>query len=147
LAAGVPRIATRADVGGIQRVRAAVRENRLVSLVIPDGEVIEHLESLGRGWVVEEGGEIAGFAIGRVRDGNIWALFVDPAYERRGHGRRLHDEVLAWMFEQGLDALWLTTQPATRAERFYRTAGWTDAGLVSGGRERRFEMARAAFRR
>jgi len=144
--AGVLRIATRADVAAIQRIRAAVRENRLVSRVISDDEVIEHLETLGRGWVVEEGGEIVGFAIGRQRDGNIWALFVDPAHERRGHGRRLHDEMVAWMFGQGLNRLWLTTEPGTRAERFYRAAGWSDAGLVADGRERRFELSRTAFR-
>lgn len=139
--AGVLRIATRADVAAIQRVRRDVRENRLVSRVISDDEVVEHLERLGRGWIVEEGGEIAGFAIGRLRDGNIWALFVDPAHERRGYGRRLHDAMVAWMFAQGLPKLWLSTEVGTRAERFYRAAGWMDAGLVSGGRERRFEMA------
>ena len=141
--AGVLRIARRADVAAIQRVRHSVRENRLVSRVISDDEVIEHLEALGRGWVVEDRAEIVGFAIGRVRDGNIWALFVDPAYERRGYGRRLHDAMVAWMFAQGVESLWLTTEPGTRAEGFYRDAGWTDAGLVPGGRERRFEMRRA----
>jgi len=139
--AGVLRIATRADVGAIQRVRGSVRENRLVSRGISDDEVIEHLERLGRRWDVEEAGEIAGFAIGRLHDGNIWALFVDPAHERRGYGRRLHDAMVGWMFSHGLPKLWLSTEVGTRAERFYRAAGWTDAGLVSGRRERRFEMA------
>jgi GNAT superfamily N-acetyltransferase len=63
------------------------------------------------------------FAIGNATYGNIWALFVDPAHERRGHGRRLHDAMVAWLWSQGLRKLWLTTEPGTRAERFYTEAG------------------------
>jgi GNAT superfamily N-acetyltransferase len=140
------RVARRDDVAAIQCVRASVRENKLVSRVISDAEVIEHLESLGRGWVVEVEGQVVAFAIGRVHDGNIWALFVDPAFEKRGFGRRLHDEMLAWMFAQGVASLWLTTEPGTRAEGFYRAAGWRDCGLVDRGSERRFEREAAGWR-
>lgn len=136
------RLARREDVPAIQRVRHAVRENRLVSRVIGDDEVADHLERLGRGWVVTVRGELVAFAIGRT-DGNVWALFVDPAHDARGLGRRLHDEMVAWMFAQGLASIWLTTEPGTRAERFYRRAGWRDCGVVASG-ERRFEMARPA---
>jgi len=137
----VLRVARRADVPAIQRVRHAVRENRLVSRAIGDDEVIDHLERLGRGWVVAVDGEIVAFAIGDASGGNVWALFVDPAHEARGFGRRLHDEMVAWMFAQGLRSIWLTTQPGTRAERFYRRAGWRDCGIQQTA-ERRFEMAR-----
>ena len=126
----------------IQRVRHAVRENRLVSRAIGDDEVIDHLERLGRGWVVAVDGEIVAFAIGDASSANIWALFVDPAHEARGFGRKLHDEMVAWMFAQGLQSIWLTTQPGTRAERFYRRAGWRDCGIQPVA-ERRFEMARS----
>lgn len=136
----VLRQATRSDVPGIQRVRHSVRENVLTSCLITDGEVVDYLERFGRGWVVvNEAGEVIAFAVGDARDGNIWALFVDPAHEGRGHGRRLHDEMVAWLWSRGLARLWLTTEPRTRAERFYRLAGWTDKGLVASG-ERRFEM-------
>lgn len=137
----VLRQATRADVPGIQRVRHSVRENVLTSCVITDGEVVDYLERFGRGWVVvDEAGEVIAFAVGDARDGNIWALFVDPAHEGRGHGRRLHDEMVAWLWSRGLDRLWLTTEPRTRAERFYRRAGWADRGLAPSG-ERRFELS------
>ena len=56
------RQATRADVPGMQRVRHAVKENRLVSRVIADDEVIDAIERSGRGWVVEDGGEVGGDA-------------------------------------------------------------------------------------
>lgn len=135
------RQARRADIGGMQRVRAAVLENRLVSRVITDADVLEEMESTGRGWVVELDGEIAGFAIGNAQTGNIWALFMDPRHERRGYGRQLHDAMLDWLWKQGLGKLWLSTEPGTRAERFYETAGWRRTGLTGQG-EVRFEMPR-----
>lgn len=129
------------DIPAIQRVRRSVRENRLVSGVITDAEVLAMMQQHGRGWVVEEGGEVVGFAFGDARDGNIWALFVDPGHERCGHGRRLHDEMLRWLWSRGLARLWLSTTPGTRAEAFYRAAGWRDAGPAPHG-EIRFEIDR-----
>jgi GNAT superfamily N-acetyltransferase len=139
--AALLRQAQRDDVAAIQRVRHAVRENILTSSVITDAEVVEHLEALGRGWVIEVDGEIRAFAIGNARNGNVWALFVEHGHEGCGHGRRLHDTMLAWLWSQGLQRLWLTTGPDTRAERFYRAAGWQDMGLTNRG-EIRFEIGR-----
>lgn len=132
------RLAARADVPGMQRVRHAVKENRLVSRVIPDDEVIDAIERSGRGWVVEDGGEVVAFAVGNVVDGSIWALFVDPSHEGRGLGRRLHDVMVEWLHSRGLARLWLTTDPGTRAQRFYERAGWVSSGLQANG-ELRFE--------
>lgn len=149
---GTLRQAVRADVPEIQRVRHAVRENRLTSRVISDAEVLDAIERSGRGWVVEcvaqDAGEgeskgqpvLAGFAIGNPETGNIWALFVDPAFEARGVGRRLHDEMVAWLWLRGLRRLWLTTEPGTRAQRFYERAGWRNCGLTPRGNELRFEL-------
>ena len=134
-----PRVATREDVAGIQRVRHSVRENRLTSRMIGDGEVVDYLERRGRGWVVEAGGEVIAFAIGDGETGNIWALFVDPAYERQGHGRRLHDAMVEWLWSRGLPRLFLSTEAGTRAEGFYERAGWRSCGLLPSG-ERAFEM-------
>lgn len=132
------RQATRADVAGIQRVRHAVQENRLVSRVIPDAEVIDAIERTGRGWVVEDQGQVLAFAIGNAVDGSIWALFVDPAHEARGLGRQLHDAMVEWLHSRGHARLWLTTDPGTRAQRFYERAGWVGQGLQANG-ELRFE--------
>lgn len=133
------RQARRTDVRAIQRVRQSVQENRLTSRVISDDKVIDAIERSGRGWVVECENSVVGFAIGTAETGNIWALFVDPAHEARGFGRRLHDEVLAWLWSRGLPRLWLTTQPGTRAQRFYERAGWQCRGLLPSG-ELRFEL-------
>jgi GNAT superfamily N-acetyltransferase len=124
-------------------VRAAVRENRLVSAVIADDDVRGAIEVTGRGWVVEHEGDVVAFAIGNATDGNVWALFVHPDHERRGHGRRLHDAMVAWLWSRGLERLWLTTQPGTRAEKFYAAAGWVRTGLTSRG-ETRFELSAPA---
>jgi GNAT superfamily N-acetyltransferase len=127
------RQALRTDVSGIQRVRHSVKENRLTSRVIGDAEVVDAIERSGRGWVAECDNTVVGFAIGNAQNGNIWALFVDPEYEARGLGRLLHDAMVAWLWSRGLRGLWLTTQPATRAQRFYERAGWQNRGLLPSG--------------
>jgi GNAT superfamily N-acetyltransferase len=136
-----PRQAVAADIAGIQRVRWSVRENRLVSSVITDDDVREAIEESGRGWVVESEGEVVAFAIGNARTGNIWALFVHPEHEGRGHGRRLHGAMVRWLWSRGLDRLWLTTEPQTRAQRFYEAAGWRLIGPTDRG-ELRYEAQR-----
>jgi len=135
------RQARREDIPAIHRVRMSVRENRLVSRVITDADILEAIEVLGRGWVVESQGEIVAFAIGNATDGNIWALFVEPEYERRGYGRQLHDTMVAWLWSQGLGSLWLTTDPGTRAQRFYEAAGWKRTDTTQRG-EARLELHR-----
>ena len=135
------RIAVRSDIGAIQKVRASVNENRLVSTVITDEDVRVAIEETGRGWVVEDDGAVVGFAIGNATTGNIWALFVHPGHEGRGYGRLLHDTMVAWLWSAGLQRLWLTTEPGTRAQRFYDAAGWQWSGLTAGG-EVRYELQR-----
>jgi GNAT superfamily N-acetyltransferase len=137
------RQANATDIPAIQRVRASVRENRLVSTVIADDDVRRALEETGRGWVVETNGDVVAFTIGNAFNGNVWALFVHPAHERCGHGRALLDTLVRWLSSRGLERLWLTTQPGTRAESFYRRAGWTDVGRTSRG-EVRFELSVAS---
>jgi GNAT superfamily N-acetyltransferase len=118
-----------------------VRENRLVSTVISDDTVRDFIEVRGRGWIVESHGEVVGFAIGDAGNGNVWALFVHPDHERRGHGRRLHDTLIDWLWSRGLDRLWLTTEAGSRAQGFYEAAGWRLTGCTDGG-ELRYEMQR-----
>ena len=120
------RIATVADIQEMQRVRRSVLENRLSDPSrVTDEHCREMLEERGRGWVYETAGHIAGFAIADNTARSIWALFVEPGYEGQGIGRALHDAMLDWLFEVGNSPLWLTTDPNTRAARFYVSAGWT----------------------
>jgi putative hydrolase of HD superfamily len=136
------RQAVASDIPGIQLVRRLVRENRLVSLAISDEQVRAAIEDTGRGWVVESGGEVVAFAIGNAGDGNIWALFVHPDHEGRGHGRRMHDAMVEWLWSRGLERLWLTTAPGTRAQSFYEAAGWERVPHADA-KELRYELGRA----
>lgn len=111
----VLRQALRSDLPDLFRVRHAVSENRLSSLTIPDDQIIEALETTGRGWVIELNGVIVAFAIGDALTGSIWALFVDPPHRGQGYGRRLHDTVVEWLWSQGHERVWLNAQPGTPA--------------------------------
>ena len=131
------RLATAADIPGMQDVRCAVRENALRTRTISAEAYRSQIEDSGRGWVAEVDGQIVGFAIGNAQTGNIWALFVHPEHTGQGHGRRLFSTMVDWLRAQGLQRLSLGTEPGTRAADFYRAAGWTELGLQDG--EIRFE--------
>ena len=135
------RQAQREDIGAMHRVRMSVNENRLTSIMLNEADYAAAIEEPGRGWVVEAEGEIVGFAVGQASTGNVWALFVDPHHEGRGYGRQLHDTLVAWLWSQKCATLWLTTEPRTRAERFYESAGWTRTGVTGTG-EIRFELVK-----
>ena len=64
---------------------------------------------------------------------------MHPHYDKRGIGRRLHDTMLHWYFEQTQESVWLGTTPNTRAETFYRKSGWLEIGTYGDG-ELKFEM-------
>lgn len=134
---GTLRQAQRAHIAAMHRVRLAVRENRLAS-VVTEADYVPAIEETGRGWVIEVNGTLVAFAVGNEVTGNIWALFVDPEHEGHGCGRCLHDAMVDWLFSRGLKRLWLGTQANTRAQRFYESAGWLHTGMLANG-EARFE--------
>ena len=84
-------------------------------------------------------GTIVGFSIVSVIDRNVWALFIQPGYDKRGIGKKLHHDMLNWYFSQTNETIWLSTAPGTRAEAFYRRAGWQETGMTKSG-EVKFEM-------
>ena len=47
--------------------------------------------------------------------------------------------MLDWYFSKTNDKIWLTTAPGTRAEQFYKKAGWSAVGHTKSG-EIKFEM-------
>ena len=122
----------------MQDIRMSVKENQLISIVISDEEVIEAIEDLGRGWVAEDGGQIVGFGIANSENRSIWALFLYPDHEGKGYGRQILDAMTAWLWSVGDKPIWLSTDPGTRAERFYKMAGWVITGNMPNG-EVRFE--------
>lgn len=128
------------DIEEIQKVRNAVKENVLSDPgLVTNSDCETFLTVRGKGWVCEIDQKIVGFAIADLKENNIWALFLDPQFERRGIGRQLHKMMLDWYFSQTQKTIWLGTAFNTRAEAFYRKAGWKEAG-TNGPKEIRFEM-------
>ena len=126
------------DISEIQRVRASVRENRLISRTISDSEVLTAITESGKGWVIEVAGSVIAFGIADNATRSVWALFVEAEQEGKGYGRRLHDAMVQWLFEQAGTPIWLSTDPNTRAQSFYEAAGWQSKGSTKSG-ELRFE--------
>ena len=134
------REATIEDMPQVQIVRNAVKENMLSNPnLVTDADCVEFITVRGKGWVCEIENKIVGFSIVDLIENNIWALFVDPNFDKRGIGKRLHDMMLDWYFLRTTKTVWLGTAPGTRAEKFYRTAGWREIGM-HGTKEIKFEM-------
>lgn len=119
------RIACARDIPAMSAIRLAVQENRLRDPGRITAQMYaDYLDALGRGWVCERDGAIAGFAYADRAHGSIWALFIDPAHEGFGIGRHLLALATGYLFEQGHAKVVLTTGPGTRADRFYMAQGW-----------------------
>lgn len=136
------RQATRDDIDDIFHVRHSVDENRLTITVLTKDDCIRAIEEIGRGWVIETGGRAVGFSIGLRHTGHLWALFVHPDHERCGYGTRLLDSAVNWLWSQGLESIWLTTEADSRALGFYQRRGWQALGTLDSG-EIRLELTRA----
>ena len=140
------RVAEIKDISQIQVVRNLVKENRLSDpALVPDSDVEDYITRRGRGWVCQINGQIVGFGIADLVDNNIWALFIHPDFEKLGIGKKLHDKMMNWYFSQTDKTVWLGTSPKTRAELFYRKAGWKEVG-VHGKGEIKFEMTKDEWR-
>lgn len=128
------------DIAQIQVVRHSVNENTLSDpALVPDADVAHYITQKGKGWVCEMDGKIVGFSIVDLHENSIWALFVDPEYDRRGVGKRLHNLMMDWYFNQTQHKVSLGTAPNTRAEEFYKRQGWMPVGNYPNG-EVKFEM-------
>ena len=72
----------------------------LIPGLVTDEDCADYLVNRGKGWVCESNGEIVGFAIADLYEDNIWALFVNPDFEKQGIGRKLHEIMMDWYFSQ-----------------------------------------------
>jgi GNAT superfamily N-acetyltransferase len=139
------RPATIDDIQQIQIIRNSVTENTLSNPnLVTDDDCATFITERGKGWVCEIDQQIVGFAIVDLQENNIWALFIDPKFEKKGIGQHLHKIMLDWYFTQTSVTVWLGTAFNTRAERFYRKAGWTEVG-TNGTKEIKFEMTYQAW--
>jgi len=132
------------DVPAMNWLRLQVRENMLSDPGRITEAMTRHaITAEGRGWVWEEGGKVLGFSIARDEDPSIWALFVLPESAGRGIGGALHDAAVGWLWSRGATRIWLSTDPHTRAARFYRDRGWCETAVLPSG-EVRLELQRPA---
>jgi ribosomal protein S18 acetylase RimI-like enzyme len=85
----------------------------------------------GRTWIADQDGAVVGFATWAVVDGvtELEDLFVDPACRRQGHARALVARIGDVLRERGVARLEVTANP--HAMKFYRAAGFVDAGAAS----------------
>jgi GNAT superfamily N-acetyltransferase len=117
----------------MMELRLSVKENRLSD---PDrvttADYLRYVEH-GHIWIWEEDGEVLGISAGNWKTGWIWALFVRPGHEGRGIGRALFETACDALVHAGLGTLTLSTDPDTRAARFYRAAGWHETGRTADG--------------
>jgi GNAT superfamily N-acetyltransferase len=135
------REAQLSDIKQLYAVRLSVKENILPNPdFISEREYEKYLTHFGKGWLCEMDDQVVGFSIIGLSQRNVWALFVRPEYEGKGIGKHLHDMMLEWYFDQTSETVWLGTGPNTRAEAFYRNAGWREAGRRPNG-EIKFEMS------
>jgi GNAT superfamily N-acetyltransferase len=127
------RLATVADIPRLMEIRGSVRENRLADpgrVTLADYHWhIAHAPV----HVWDDDGVIKGLSAGDPRDGSIWGLFVDPAFEGRGIGQALIEAACRSVALAGHRAARLSTDPGTRAERFYLQNGWLPAGYTERG--------------
>jgi GNAT superfamily N-acetyltransferase len=128
------RKAARADHPRITEIRLSVRENQLAkSKYAVVDRTADWIFDNAAFWVWEEDGAVQGFSAADPRNGEIFALFVHPAYEGRGIGRALLPLSCQILYDHGYKVATLTTASGTRAERFYRCDGWTESGRRDDG--------------
>lgn len=108
-------------------------------------QTLDHAAAGTGVWVAEAAGEIVGLASAgpersgdRLYRGELYALYLLPAYQRRGLGRRLVGAVAAHLAEQGIHTLLLWVLAANApGRRFYEALGGVPL------REQRFELGGA----
>ena len=127
------RLAVAPDIDALIRIRGAVRENRLSDPSSVTRSDYDWFVEGRRVWLGEVGGQIAGFSAGDPRDGTIWALFVDPAFEGLGLGVELLAKACADLKADGYSRITLFTDPGTKASRLYQRLGWQEQGISAEG--------------
>ncbi len=76
-------------------IRMSVKENQLSNPnLISEEDYINFIDKKGKTWIAEEQHIILGFATIDLENKNIWALFVNPEFEKKGIGKQLHQTMM-----------------------------------------------------
>lgn len=142
------RVATQDDVESLFTLRTSVVQNHLsveqmADLGITPQVLAESIRQAPCVWMAEVNGQPAAFSMIDLAAGEVFAMFVSPAYENLGLGRQLMAVAEAALFEHH-ETLFLITdgRDEIRANGFYQRLGWTVAGSVEGD-DVRYEKSRA----
>jgi GNAT superfamily N-acetyltransferase len=114
---------------------------------VPDPEALRRSQGRGLIWVAEERGEIAGYIVATVIDGNahIGQVSVAPAFARQGIGRRLISHVEDWGRRNSRPATTLTTfRDVPWNGPYYETLGYRELPASEIGSEVSAEMRHEA---
>jgi GNAT superfamily N-acetyltransferase len=123
-------------------IRLAVSENRLSDPSrVTSAMYHDYLSRLGKTWVCEADGVIAGFGAADKADASVWALFVSPAHEGNGIGKQLLALLADYLFSLGHDKAVLSTGADTRADVFYASQGW-ERGKMKNDVEVHYALSR-----
>ena len=126
------REAVEADIPAMSAIRLAVTENRLSDPGrITHAMYVDYIAHCGKSWVCEIDGAIAGFASADRNASYVWALFVSPAREGQGIGKRLLALVTEFLFAHGHGEVVLSTSADTRADVFYASQGWERGKMIN----------------
>jgi GNAT superfamily N-acetyltransferase len=132
------------DIPAAHVIRLRVRENQLSDpSVVTEQDYHDLMARDTMSWVCNVDGILAGFVMVDVEKQNLWALFVAPEHEFKGIGRALHVIMIEQYFTKA-NTLRLSTAPKTRAEAFYKRAGYNVVGETKSG-EVMFEIDRTSI--
>lgn len=142
------RAATQDDVESLFTLRTSVVQNHLsveqmADLGITPQVLADSIRQAPCVWMAEVDGQPAAFSMIDQAAGEVFAMFVSPAYENLGLGRQLMAVAEAALFEHH-ETLFLITdgRGEIRANGFYQRLGWTVVGSVEGD-DVRYEKSRA----
>ncbi|WP_439862522.1 GNAT family N-acetyltransferase [Pseudomonas antarctica] len=142
------RVATEDDVDSLFAIRTSVQQNhlsreQLAEMGITAQVLADSIRVAPCIWIAEVDGTSAAFSMVNLAEGEVFAMFVRPAYEGLGLGRQLMAVAEAALFERH-DTLFLITdgRDEIRANGFYKHLGWALAGPV-GGEDVRYQKIKA----
>lgn len=97
------------------------------------------------GQVCRAGGRLAGYCFGWRHSGEIAVLALHPQFEAQGIGRRLLDQVVHALWQNGHARLFLgcSTDPDSRSHGFYRHLGWQSTGTLDAHGDEVLVLTRA----
>ena len=141
------RMATVDDVESLFDIRTSVVQNHLSreqmdALGITPQVLRSALDEGPCIWIAEVDQRPVAFSMIDRTEGEVFAMFVRPAYENRGLGRLLMDAAEAELFKAHERIVLVTDgRPEIRANGFYQRLGWTVVERIDD-RDVRYEKRR-----